>query len=710
MSSSPGFSSVDADFVAIQQLGDFSRFNPLIEIEAEIERRRAPAHRKSLAADWLLARLHERRAEYPAAIALLVRLIRRAGLRRDVSISFRLDLVHLLTRMGKTERAERLLRRTLAKADFRRVGKKYHAFLLNELGRIYRRRGALTLASEVYQRCLEYYEPLERNWVLSITNLIIADLRADRLDRAHENLLLASKAAAHPDGRDCMFIVSMVWLSYWTELADPEECDRHLEALRGQMRDVEGVRFRALFENYQADVLQVKGRYREAAELYERVLAETERPQGHYDLSPSLARGLAESLMHLGEYERAQEHALFAVRSGATFDRMEHLWALRILGECRWAVGRHGEAREALLRAAALHDGLEFARERARLAATLDRLRIPFPLVGLAGPRVESRRSRPRPAQPSRILLRDGREFLSLDSQLMQAMQAAATSELPVLIEGETGTGKELVARLIHELGPRGQGPFVVPDCSTLPDNLVESELFGVLRGAYTGCSESRDGIVVRANGGTLFLDELPELSLTAQGKLLRLLQEGTYRRVGEQIPRRVDARFIAATNRPVEELLSTRALKPDLFHRLNGHRIQLRPLRERKQEIGPIARRVLEKMGLIGISESAARLLEQHDWPGNIRQLEMTLRVLGAGLCPGDILDESRLTRALPKLPELRSTSPLRLRRIDGEKHALLDVMRAHAGNVSAAARALGISRQALYKSVRRTGNAASL
>jgi len=188
---------------------------------------------------------------------------------------------------------------------------------------------------------------------------------------------------------------------------------------------------------------------------------------------------------------------------------------------------------------------------------------------------------------------------VSCDSQLADAITVAAGTDLPALIEGETGTGKELVACLIHELSRRSKGPLAVIDCSSLPESLADAELFGAARGAYTGALTDRPGLIAQSDQGTLVLDELPELSNALQAKLLRVIQEGMYRRIGEDRPRRVQARFIAITNQDAAALLRSGDLRKDLFYRLSGHKITIPPLRERRDDIAPIANEIAKQNGM---------------------------------------------------------------------------------------------------------------
>jgi two-component system response regulator AtoC len=198
-----------------------------------------------------------------------------------------------------------------------------------------------------------------------------------------------------------------------------------------------------------------------------------------------------------------------------------------------------------------------------------------------------------------------------------------------VLITGESGSGKELVARLIHDSGPRASAPFVAVNCGAIPEHLLESELFGHARGAFTGAVESRKGLFEEADDGTLFLDEIGELPVTLQVKLLRALQEGEVRPVGDNTARAVDVRVIAATSRDLESDVRASRFREDLFYRLNVVRLQLPPLRDRREDLPELLRHFVQlfnkRLGLAikGVTPSAMRLLMDYSWPGNVRELE---------------------------------------------------------------------------------------
>ena len=204
-----------------------------------------------------------------------------------------------------------------------------------------------------------------------------------------------------------------------------------------------------------------------------------------------------------------------------------------------------------------------------------------------------------------------------------------APLDTTVLVLGETGTGKELVARAIHYAGPRGHRPFVVVDCSTLPDTLFESELFGHVRGAFTGAVATRRGLLEAADGGTVLIDEIGELSAALQAKLLRVLQERAVRRLGDNESIPVDVRVIAATHRDLRERVASGAFREDLYYRLNVVTITIPPLRERLDDLPLLARHFLDKhaqaagKAITGFARETLLALGAHRWPGNVRELE---------------------------------------------------------------------------------------
>ncbi|MCL4802354.1 MAG: sigma 54-interacting transcriptional regulator [Burkholderiales bacterium] len=213
-----------------------------------------------------------------------------------------------------------------------------------------------------------------------------------------------------------------------------------------------------------------------------------------------------------------------------------------------------------------------------------------------------------------------------------ELLKKAAGTHITVLLLGETGVGKEMFARRLHEMGPRASEPLVAVNCAAIPQELVESELFGVEKGAYTGAQASRPGRFERAHGGTLFLDEVGDLPLAAQAKLLRVLQDGEVERLGDHRTRKVNVRLVAATNRNLQELVAQGKFRSDLYYRLNAYQIHIPPLRERPEDTRLLFKRLVEKYSVIhgkkiaGITDKAKKALLAYSWPGNIRELQNTV------------------------------------------------------------------------------------
>lgn len=302
---------------------------------------------------------------------------------------------------------------------------------------------------------------------------------------------------------------------------------------------------------------------------------------------------------------------------------------------------------------------------------------------------------------------------------LMKLVGRVAPTDLPVLITGESGTGKEVVARAIHRRSRRAARPFIAVNCGAIPSGLIESELFGHVRGAFTGAGRDRRGLWEEADGGTIFLDEITETKPAFQVKLLRALQEGEIRRVGSNQMQRINVRVIAAANRDMETEVGSGQFRQDLLYRLNAVTIDLPPLRERREDILPLAKRFAERVrpddaAPVVFSRAAIRLLEQHSWPGNIRELENAV-VRAAALCdqtvrPEDLPERVRKSLNAPietaeKIAEgasaLREEEWLPLDEI--EKRYVARVLQHTGGNKQAAARLLGIDRKTIERMMKR-------
>ena len=281
-----------------------------------------------------------------------------------------------------------------------------------------------------------------------------------------------------------------------------------------------------------------------------------------------------------------------------------------------------------------------------------------------------------------------------------------ATSSAPVLVLGESGTGKEIVARALHESSPRSGKPFVAVNVAALPAELLESELFGHVRGAFTGAASAKEGLFEAAAGGTLFLDEIAELPIVLQAKLLRALQDGEVRRVGDTRSFAVDVRIVCATHRDLLARVAEGLFRQDLVYRLKVLTLRVPPLRERPEDVLPLARALAtaEGRGSIRFSRAACRVLEKHTWPGNVRELENAIRH-GLALAEGDVIDAVHLPEDLLAPSAHAATAPAAaaLRSLaEVEREHVLRVLEACNGSQVDAARVLGIARNTLWRKLR--------
>ena len=336
--------------------------------------------------------------------------------------------------------------------------------------------------------------------------------------------------------------------------------------------------------------------------------------------------------------------------------------------------------------------------------------------VGAGDDRAGELRLPPIHASGAEVVVRD-----PTMQALHQQAQLAAQSMISVLLLGETGVGKEVLAQAIHRQSPRAARPFLALNCAALPEALLESELFGNEKGAFTGAGQARPGLFEAAEGGTVFLDEVGELPMTIQVKLLRVLEERMVLRVGGRAPRAVDVRFLSATNRDLEEDVARGSFRSDVFFRLNGIAITIPPLRERVTEIPHLAAafvanacRQLDRRAVPALSAEALSLLERYAWPGNVRELRNAID-RAVVLCAGDALLPEHLPqklrspapiRAEPRVPAPPESAPtlaidpmakLRLEMDALERQRILEALEQCAGNQTQAAERLGLSRRTL-------------
>jgi DNA-binding NtrC family response regulator len=308
--------------------------------------------------------------------------------------------------------------------------------------------------------------------------------------------------------------------------------------------------------------------------------------------------------------------------------------------------------------------------------------------------------------------------------RIFRLVSKVAPTDSTVLLLGESGTGKELIARSLHLQSRRAQGPFVPVNVGAIPETLVESELFGHARGAFTGAAGERAGLVEQADGGTLFLDEIGDMPLTAQVKLLRTLERNEVRRLGDNVERVVNVRVIAATHRDLQAEIAAGRFREDLYYRLNVVQIELPPLRERREDIGLLAAYFLERVGRregrtrLAFSPEAEALIDRYDYPGNVRELENAIEhalAVGEGdtITAADLPSAFRSPRLLPGGRAHAAAAVAGEAAVPREQWSLAAiekehierVLALHRGNATGAAKQLGISRTTLWRKLRQYG-----
>jgi DNA-binding NtrC family response regulator len=302
--------------------------------------------------------------------------------------------------------------------------------------------------------------------------------------------------------------------------------------------------------------------------------------------------------------------------------------------------------------------------------------------------------------------------------ELYDRISMVAPTEVTVAIFGESGTGKELVARTIHASSQRHDAPFVVVNCAAIPENLLEDELFGHVRGAFTDASRDREGLLQAAHMGTLFLDEIGEMPLPLQAKLLRVLQSQEFRRIGEDVDRRVDVRIITATNRDLDQLVARGSFRQDLYYRINVFPMHLPPLRQRPDDIPLLVQHFVQKyrtrLGkqIDGVTPAALARFASYEFPGNVRELENKVHQAMV-MATGQVIDIDDVVLPTPttttsqlRVDVTRPFRDVKQETIEAfERAYLTELLRAHRGNLAQAARAAGMDRKNLWAMVERYG-----
>ncbi len=304
--------------------------------------------------------------------------------------------------------------------------------------------------------------------------------------------------------------------------------------------------------------------------------------------------------------------------------------------------------------------------------------------------------------------------------ELGSLVRRVAQSDATTLILGETGTGKELVARAIHALSPRARGHFVPVNCATIPVDLLESELFGYVKGSFTGATVDRAGLFEQADQGTLFLDEIAEMRFSLQAKLTRALEERAIRRLGEGAERAIDTRIVTATHRDIESMVSAETFRADLWYRLNVAVVRIPPLRERREDVELLAAHFLRERApayrqqIIGFTRAAVAAMNEYDWPGNVRQLRAaveracvvsTHERIDVGDLPPEVVGLEPRESGMARLADLSWAEAGEQGRIMTARSYLEEVLRRHEGQVSDAASHAGVERESFYRLLRRFG-----
>lgn len=293
---------------------------------------------------------------------------------------------------------------------------------------------------------------------------------------------------------------------------------------------------------------------------------------------------------------------------------------------------------------------------------------------------------------------------------VVRTVERVAPSDVAILITGESGSGKEVIADLIHAMSPRNKGKIIKINCAALPRELIESELFGSVKGAFTGAHSDREGLFRQAEGGTLFLDEISEMPIDTQSKLLRVLQDQEVRPVGGKVSYKTNCRLVAATNRRPDEAIKDGKLREDLFYRISAISVHLPPLRDRRDDIMPLCNAFLKRFvaqsnrPISGFTREAAERLTAFDWPGNVRQLQNEIQ-RAVLLCEANEIDSTDLSITSVK-PEADQTQDTNFTLLEGvERNAIVQMLKETGGNKLETAKRLGIGRQTLYNKIKAYG-----
>jgi DNA-binding NtrC family response regulator/tetratricopeptide (TPR) repeat protein len=566
---------------------------------------------------------------------------------------------------------------------------------------------------------------LFRTYVTATLNLGLQRLWQGQLQTADETLADATRLAAEMgDIRVESTARADRGLALVRLNRIPEARAQLSRALRLSRRQASPRRVAIALE-YTGELHLASGRLDRAACALNRSLAIANRIAPDGDIVPEVLRRLAEVALGYGDADEALRIARDAdARAERLGDRYERATAQRVQAQALSALGREQDASRLLRTALSTLKEMGEIFERHRILVLLGEKADSDTPACTRDSRTHVRQAttsrrpigagdQPRADELRRLLHRHG--MIGSSQPLLDVMRQAslvAPIQLPVLIQGETGTGKELLARAVHLMGTKPSSPFVAFNCATCPPDLLDAELFGHARGAFTGATQNRDGLVRSAQGGTLFLDEIGELREESQARLLRLLDSGEVRPLGSDQLIRVEVRMIAATHADLKERIRLQRFRPDLYFRMAGIRLVLPPLRERPEDIRELVEHFAQEQRSVhpkfaGFGESALRALEAFSWPGNIRQLKMEVARIAALTPPGCLvkkwsaMDHGELI-SRPVIPIMEPDEAARILR---EPDRLLALLRECDNQMVVVARVLGCSRSRIYRILKGKG-----
>lgn len=581
-------------------------------------------------------------------------------------------------------------------------------------------------AAAAYQEALQIYQDIGATRRIAQINFNLANMYCLLGDIEQAEKFAEASAPSGENGVQGIGITRRRLLRAWLQILknEPDQAIEILNDILPQFSELNSQRDEALCHEFLGDAHRGTGDFEKAAQHYELGLELGRMVSVSSDVVLECLRKSAELMLDQGELAdslmRLRQALKLAQRTG---DRFELACLLRLRGKLKHTRGQRAVASNFLEDAWHKFRGMGAIVEANRTAEAMSSLlhldgkaeeaRVWSQLAGSkANPKTDERKAPPRGRKLSgelRTTAIQAREegIISSDPRILNSFQLAvraAGSHLPSLIMGETGSGKELFASTIHAYS-QGRGSFIPVNCAALPPDILDAELFGHSRGAFTGAFRDRAGLIEAAAGGTLFLDEIGEMGLAVQGRLLRAIELGEIRRLGESRPRKIATRFVAATHRNLEEMVRKGTFRADLFFRLKGIIIHVPPLRERAWDIDMLVDHFLSTAGRIyrrsiNLTPEARERLRTHPWPGNVRELKSVIERLVSMNENAAVIDVHDLG-----IGEIRYSISLEEHLEEEEKRRLIAILDSVQWNKSAAARILKLKRTTLLGKLKRLG-----